>query len=159
MHWFNLCRIQGTKSLLQHHSSKASIHWHSAFSMVKLSHPYMTTGKTIALTIQTFVDKPMSLLFNRLSRFPIFLAYLIGLRKNVFCWTGRRFVKEKLYKEMYEKRACSRRPWHRETHWRKSVSIRALDLCQNRFSSLISVSLFSSFPLSLSLSLHLPPSS
>ena len=123
--------------------------------MIQLSLPYMTTGKTIALTIQTFVDKPMSLLFNRLSRFPIFLAYLIGLRKNVFCWTGRRFVKEKLYKEMYEKRACSRRPWHRETHWRKSVSIRALDLCQNRFSSLISVSLFSSFPLSLSLSLYI----
>ena len=53
--------------------------------MIQLSLPYMTTGKTIALTIQTFVDKPMSLLFNRLSRFPIFLAYLIGLRKNVFC--------------------------------------------------------------------------
>ena len=57
------------KSLLQHHSSKASILWHSAFFMVQLPHPYMTTGKTIALTRRTFVDKVMSLLFNILSRF------------------------------------------------------------------------------------------
>ena len=71
MHWFNLCRIQGTKSLLQHHSSKASIHWHSAFSMVKLSHPYMTTGKIIALTRQPLVGKVMSLLCNMLSRLVI----------------------------------------------------------------------------------------
>ena len=68
--WFDLFAIQGTlKSLLQHHSSKASIFWRSAFFMVQLSHPYMTTGKTIALTIQTFVSKVMSLLFNMLSRF------------------------------------------------------------------------------------------
>ena len=57
------------KSLLQHHSSKASILWHSAFFMVQLPHPYMTTGKTIALTRRTFVDKVISLLFNILSRF------------------------------------------------------------------------------------------
>ena len=70
--WFNLLAVQGTlKSLLQHHSSKASILWPSAFFMVQLSHPYMTTGKTIALTRQTFVDKTMSLLFNMLSRFGI----------------------------------------------------------------------------------------
>ena len=56
------------KSLLQHHSSKASILWHSAFFIVQLSHPYMTTGKTIALTRQNFVDKVMSLLFDMLSR-------------------------------------------------------------------------------------------
>ena len=66
--WFDLLAVQGTvKSLLQHHSLKASILWHSAFSVVQLSHPYMTIGKTIALTIWTFVNKVMSLLFNTLS--------------------------------------------------------------------------------------------
>ena len=66
--WFDLLAIQGTlESLLQHHSSKASILWHSAFLMVQLSHPCMTTGKTIALTRWTFVGKVMSLLFNMLS--------------------------------------------------------------------------------------------
>ena len=70
--WFDLLAVQGTlKSLLQHHSSKASILQHSAFFMVQLSHPYMTTGKTIALTRQTFVGKVMSLLFNMLSRLVI----------------------------------------------------------------------------------------
>ena len=70
--WLDLLAVQGTlKSLLQHHSSKASILLHSAFFMVQLSHPYMTTGKTIALTRQTFVSKVMSLLFNMLSRFVI----------------------------------------------------------------------------------------
>ena len=69
---FDLLTIQGTcKSLLQHHSSKASILQHSAFFMVQLSHSYMTTGKTIALTRRTFVGKVMSLLFNMLSRFVI----------------------------------------------------------------------------------------
>ena len=68
--WLNPLAVQGTlKSLLQHHSSKASILRHSAFFTVQLSHPYMTTGKTIALTRQTFVGKVMSLLFNMLSRF------------------------------------------------------------------------------------------
>ena len=63
--WFDLLAVQGTlKSLLQHHSSKASILQHSAFFTVQLSHPYMTTGKTIALTRRTFVSKVMSLLFN-----------------------------------------------------------------------------------------------
>ena len=67
--WFDLLAVQGTlKSLLQHHSSKASILWCSAFFTVQLSHPYMTTGKTIALTRWTFVGKIMSLLFNMLSR-------------------------------------------------------------------------------------------
>ena len=69
MDWLDLLAGQGTlKSLLQHHSSKASILQHSAFFTVQLSHPYMTTGKTIALTRQTFVDKVMSLFFNMLSR-------------------------------------------------------------------------------------------
>ena len=67
--WLYLLAVQGTlKSLLQHHSSKASILRRSAFFIVQLSHPYMTTGKTIALTRQTFVTKVMSLLFNMLSR-------------------------------------------------------------------------------------------
>ena len=69
MDWLDLLAVQGTtKSLLQHHSSKASILQHSTFFIVQLSHPYMTTGKTVALTRWTFVDKVMSLLFNMLSR-------------------------------------------------------------------------------------------
>ena len=72
MDWLDLLAVQGTlKSLLQHHSSKASILWCSAFFIVQLSHPYMTTGKTISLMRQTFVDKVMSLLFNMLSRLVI----------------------------------------------------------------------------------------
>ena len=67
--WLDLLAVQGTlKSLLQQHSSKASILWHSAFFTVQFSHPYMTTGKTTALTKQTFVGKVISLLFNMLSR-------------------------------------------------------------------------------------------
>ena len=72
MGWLDLLAVQGTlKSLLQHHSSKASILWHSAFFTVQLSHPYMTTGKTIAFTRWTFDGKVMSLLFNMLSRLVI----------------------------------------------------------------------------------------
>ena len=72
MDWLDLLAVQGTpKSLLQHHSPKASILWLSAFFIVQLSHPYMTTGKTIALTRWTFVGKVMSLLFNMLSRLVI----------------------------------------------------------------------------------------
>ena len=72
MDWLDLLAVQGTlKSLLQHHSSKASILWHSASLIVQLSHPYVTTGKTIALTRWTFVGKVMSLLFNMLSRLVI----------------------------------------------------------------------------------------
>ena len=72
MDWLDLLAVQGTlKSLLQHRSSKASIFWHSAFVTVQLLHPYMTTGKTIALTRWTFVGRIMSLLFNMLSRLVI----------------------------------------------------------------------------------------
>ena len=72
MAWLDFLAVQGTlKSLLQHHSSKASILWHSAFFIVQHSHPYMTTGKTIALTRRTFVAKVMSLLLNMLSRLVI----------------------------------------------------------------------------------------
>ena len=72
MDWLDLLAVQGThKNLLQHHSSKISILWCSAFFIVQLSHPYMTTGKTIALTRQILVDKVTSLLFNMLSRWVI----------------------------------------------------------------------------------------
>ena len=72
MDWLDLLAVQGTlKSLLQYHSSKASVLWHSVFFMVQLLHPYMTTGKTVALTRRTFVGKVISLLFNMLSRFVI----------------------------------------------------------------------------------------
>ena len=78
MDWLDLFAVQGTrKSLLQHHTSKASILRHSAFFTVQLSHPYMTTGKTIALTRWTFVGKVMSLLFNMLSRLVIIPQYKI----------------------------------------------------------------------------------
>ena len=74
MDWLDLLAVQGTlKSLLQHHSSKASTLRRSAFFTVQLSHPYMTNGKTIALTRRTFVDKVMSLLFNMLSRLDFYL--------------------------------------------------------------------------------------
>ena len=76
MNWFDLLAVQGTlKSLLHHHISKASILQHSILFIVQLSHPYMTTGKTIAFTRWTFVGKVMSLLFNMLSRFVI--AFLL----------------------------------------------------------------------------------
>ena len=77
MDWLDLLAVQGTlKSLLQHHGSKASIFWCSAFLIVQLSHLYMTTGKTIALTRQTFVGKVMSLLFNMLSKLVITVGVL-----------------------------------------------------------------------------------
>ena len=83
--WFDLLAVQGTlKSLLQHHSSKASILRHSTFFMVQLSHPYMTTGKTIALTRWTFVDKVMSLLFNMLCR--LFIAFLPRSKCLLISW-------------------------------------------------------------------------
>ena len=83
--WLDFLAIQGTlKSLLQHHNSKASIPQHSAFFMVQLSHPVMTTGKAIALTIWTFVNKVMSLLFNMLSRFVI--AFLPRSKHLLILW-------------------------------------------------------------------------
>ena len=83
--WFDLFAVQGTlKSLLQHHSSKASIHQCSAFPMVQCSHPYMTTGKTIALTRWTFLSKVTSLPFNMLSRFVI--AFLSRSKCLLISW-------------------------------------------------------------------------
>ena len=85
MDWLDLLEVQGTlKSLLQHHSSKSSILLLSAFFIVQLSHPYMTTGRTIALTRQTFVDKVMSLLFNRLSR--LVIAFLPRSKRLLISW-------------------------------------------------------------------------
>ena len=88
MDWLDLLAVQGTlKSLLQHHSSKASIRRHSALFTVQLAHPYMTTGKTIALTRWTFVGKVMSLLFNMLSSFVItFLPRSCNLSDIIISW-------------------------------------------------------------------------
>ena len=84
MNWLDFLAVQGIlKSLLQHHSSKAPILWCSTFFTVQLSYPYMTTGKTIALTRQTFVDKVMSLLFNMLSRLVI---TFLPRSKLLFSW-------------------------------------------------------------------------
>ena len=85
MDWLNLLTVQGTlKSRLQHHSSKASILWSSAFFIVQLSHPYMTTGKTIALTRWTFVGKVMSLLFNMLSS--LVITFLPRSKRLLISW-------------------------------------------------------------------------
>ena len=85
MDWLDLLAVQGTfKSVLQHHSSKASILWCSAFFTVQLSHPYMTTGKTIALTRRTFVDKVMPLLLNMLSR--LVITFLPRSKRLLISW-------------------------------------------------------------------------
>ena len=85
MDWLDLLAVQGTlKSLLQHYSSKASILQHSAFFIVQLSHPYMTSGKTIALTRRTFVGKVMSLLFNMLSR--LVITFLPRSKRLLISW-------------------------------------------------------------------------
>ena len=85
MDWLDLLAVQETlKSLLQHHSSKASIFWCSAFFTVQLSHPYMTTRKTIAFTRLAFVDKVMSLLFNMLSR--LVITFLPGSKHLLISW-------------------------------------------------------------------------
>ena len=85
MDLLDLLAVQGTlRSLLQHHSSKASILWHSAFFIVQLSHPYMTTGKTTALTRRTFVGKVMSLLLNMLSR--LVITFLSKSKRLLISW-------------------------------------------------------------------------
>ena len=91
MDWLNLLAVQGTfKSLLQHHSSKASILQHSAFFIVQLSHPYMTTGKTIALTRRTFVGKVMSLLLNMPSR--LVITFLPRSKRLLISWLQSPFT-------------------------------------------------------------------
>ena len=84
MDWLDLLAVQGTLKSLQHHSLKASILWCSAFCIIKFSHPYMTTGKTIVLTTRNFVGKMMSLLFNRLSR--LVLAFLPRSKCFLISW-------------------------------------------------------------------------
>ena len=85
MDWLDLLAVQGTlNSLLQYHSSKASVLQHSAFFIVQLSHPYMTNGKTIALTIRTFVGKVMSLLWNMLSR--LVITFLSRSKRLLISW-------------------------------------------------------------------------
>ena len=85
MDWLDLLAIQGTpKSLLQHHSSKASILWCSAFFILQLSHPYMTTRKTTALTRQTFVGKVVCLLFNMLSR--LVITFFLRRKRILIPW-------------------------------------------------------------------------
>ena len=85
MDWLDLLEVQGTlKSFLQHHSSKASILWHSAFFTVQLSQPYMTTGETIDLTRRTVVGKVMSLLFNMLSR--LLIIFLSSSKRLLISW-------------------------------------------------------------------------
>ena len=91
MDWLDLLAVQGTlKSLLQHHSSKASILQCSGFFTVQLSHPYMTNGKTIALTRQTFVDKVTSLLFNMLSR--LVIIFLLRSKHLLISWLQSPFA-------------------------------------------------------------------
>ena len=100
MDWMDLLAVQGTlKSLLQHHSSKASILWHSAFFIVQLSHPYMTTGKTIALTRRTLVGKVMSALLNMLSRLLITHIYM----------EFRKMVMMTLYERQQKRHRCVER--------------------------------------------------
>ena len=85
MDWLDLLALQGTlNSLLQHHSLRPSILWQTAFFIVQLSHPYMTSGKTIALTRRTFVDKVMSLLFNMLSR--LVITFLPRSKRLLISW-------------------------------------------------------------------------
>ena len=110
MDWLDLLAVQGTlKSLLQHHSSKASILRHSAFFTVQLSHPYMTTGKTIALTRQTFVGKVMSLLLNMLSN-------VIPIKLPVFHRT--RINNPKIYMKPQKTQNCQSKPKGKEHSWR-----------------------------------------
>ena len=91
MDWLDLLAVQRIlKSLVQHHSSKASILWHSSFFVVQLSYPYMTTGKTIALTRQTFTDKVMSLHFNMLSR--LVIAFLPRSKHLLISWLQSPFA-------------------------------------------------------------------
>ena len=113
--WFDLLAVQGTlKSLLRPHSSKASILWLSAFFMVQLSHPYMTTGKTIALTICTFAGKIMSLFFNVLSRFvmaSLTWCAWVWVNCGSWWWTGRHGV----LRFMESQRV--RHDWMTELNW------------------------------------------
>ena len=98
--WFDLLAVLGTvKSLFHYHSLEVSILWHSIFFMVQLSHLYMTTGKTIASTVRTFVGKVMSLLFNMLSRFVIFVI-IVRFKKGTFSTLKCTFMRQIINKQI-----------------------------------------------------------
>ena len=98
--WFDLLAVLGTvKSLFHYHSLEVSILWHSIFFMVQLSHLYMTTGKTIASTVRTFVGKVMSLLFNMLSRFVIFVI-IVRFKKGTFSTLKCTFMRQMINKQI-----------------------------------------------------------
>ena len=99
--WFDLLAVLGTvKSLFHYHSLKVSILWHSVFFMVQLSHLYMTTGKTIASTVRTFVGKVMSLLFNMLSRFVLFVI-VVRFKKGTFSTLKCIFMRQMINKQIF----------------------------------------------------------
>ena len=142
--WLDLLAVQETlKSLLQHHSPKASILWHSAFFIVQLSHPYMTTGKTIALTRWTFVGKVMSLLFNMLSRTSLVAQMVERLSIMWETWVRSLGREDPLKKEMatHSSVLAWRIPWmdkpgslqsmgpHRVGHDRSDLA--AVYICQS----------------------------
>ena len=116
MDWLDLLAVQGTlKNLIKHHNSKASILQHSAFFIVQLSHPYMTTGKTIALTRWTFVDKVMSLLFNMLSRLVTYIYKIVHTyiyKIGFFLGWLSRWLSGK--EPVYQWRRCRFDPWVRK---------------------------------------------
>ena len=110
--WFDILAVQGTlKSLLQHHSSKASVLFCSAFFTVRLSHPYMTVGKTIALTIWNFVSKVMSLLFSKMSRFVKSDIQGIMFFQHVF----QNLIPKTVFSPFIHK--CFFSPYHAQTHF------------------------------------------
>ena len=138
MDWLDLLAVQGTlQSLFQHHSSKASILQYSAFFIVQLSHPYMTTGKTIALTRWNFVGKVMSLLFNMLSRLVIAFLPMSRLQspsavilestplKELHSSEGDRYIlKEKIcVSEEYQRKKKNQGRWKIWTFWLKSLCL------------------------------------
>ena len=113
MDWLHLLTVQGTlKGLLQHHSSKTSILWHSAFFIVQLSHPYMTTGKTKALTRLTLVGKVMPLLFNKLSR--LVIGFLLRSKCLLISW---------LQEELINYASSKLRPWLCQRRCKKQEKI------------------------------------
>jgi len=120
--WFDLLAVQGTfRSLLQHHSSKASILWCSAVFMVQFSQPYMTTGKTTALTIWTFVGRVMSLFFNTLSWF------VIPLHVSLPCYGKGAYVTQRSYEPCHagpsKKHSHGKEFWQNMIHWRRESHI------------------------------------
>ena len=112
MDWFHLLAVQGTlKSFPQHHSSKSSVLWCSTFFIVQLSHPYMTTGKTIALTRQSFVGKVVSLLFNMLAR--LIITFLPSGKRLLISWLPPPQIKSlfPLFPHLFPMKWWDQMPW------------------------------------------------